>query len=815
MGASAADPLPHVHSESDDEDTEQGDDASVDVAAQVRVRKAFLKHYASGADSRSRLLDSAADTLRALAQAIPRTCPGCGVSAVFGGKRCSVTIVTWEQPVIAEIPVGWCTTCKQGCNLLPVQADCVSDSNSGWDLDRAHSGKNVLWWHQSVLQMYDILSFRTRHLSADAFCDAMMNSWERNGISRPSSVSATTLRQRMREALLLYMDCQNVIEDYPEDTITDWPRGALNSCPCCGDSVTCAAMAVDAGAGPAGGAMAAGVAAAPAVVGETVVGARAGPSGSGGVAGVDMADAGPAGGAMAAGVAAAPAVVGETVVGARAGPSGSGGVAGVDMADAGPAGGAMAAGVAAAPAVVGETVVGARAGPSGSGGVAGVDMADAGPAGGAMAAGVAAAPAVVGETVVGARAGPSGSGGVAGVDMADAGPASGAMAAGVAAAAAVAGETVVGARAGPSGSGGVAGVDMADAGPASGAMAAGVAAAAAVAGETVVGARAGPSGSGGVAGVDMADAGPAGGAMAAATVAMLGAAAVASAWLLTACSPEGSGPGPSCLHSVHFDACFKLNLLAFRGYAAQYTQLARRRLFLPNTLIQQVLADGTASQQIGATHCSNFNADKVLAAESRKNLITAVGAVLCRHGMLLRLMNLFGGERHAYATTAALSLLSAGTAVQFWWYDIACRWGKSYTKWLGRQAPELQQLGAGLRPLIPPWHRYAHSLACQKAFGHASVGGVGQGTGEPAEIFNSVIGPHGGVTQYMSPANREAHLERVCRLYCRDVLEDMPMRLWRMRERAKAVLSSARQRVDDLEAALAKEMSCEVEEVGN
>ncbi|PNW72936.1 hypothetical protein CHLRE_14g612400v5 [Chlamydomonas reinhardtii] len=647
MGASAADPLPHVHSESDDEDTEQGDDASVDVAA-------------------------------------------------------------------------------QGCNLLPVQADCVSDSNSGWDLDHAHSGKNVLWWHQSVLQMYDILSFRTRHLSADAFCDAMMNSWERNGISRPSSVSATTLRQRMREALLLYMDCQNVIEDYPEDTITDWPRGALNSCPCCGDSVTCAAMAVDAGAGPAGG--------------------------------------------------------------------------------------AMAAAVAAAAAVAGETVVGARAGPSGSGGVAGVDMADAGPASGAMAAGVAAAAAVAGETVVGARAGPSGSGGVAGVDMADAGPASGAMAAGVAAAAAVAGETVVGARAGPSGSGGVAGVDMADAGPASGAMAAGVAAAAAVAGETVVGARAGPSGSGGVAGVDMADAGPAGGAMAAATVAMLGAAAVASAWLLTACSPEGSGPGPSCLHSVHFDACFKLNLLAFRGYAAQYTQLARRRFFLPNTLIQQVLADGTASQQIGATHCSNFNADKVLAAESRKNLITAVGAVLCRHGMLLRLMNLFGGERHAYATTAALSLLSAGTAVQFWWYDIACRWGKSYTKWLGRQAPELQQLGAGLRPLIPPWHRYAHSLACQKAFGHASVGGVGQGTGEPAEIFNSVIGPHGGVTQYMSPANREAHLERVCRLYCRDVLEDMPMRLWRMRERAKAVLSSARQRVDDLEAALAKEMSCEVEE---
>jgi hypothetical protein len=106
------------------------------------------------------------------------------------------------------------------------------------------------------------------------------------------------------------------------------------------------------------------------------------------------------------------------------------------------------------------------------------------------------------------------------------------------------------------------------------------------------------------------------------------------------------------------------------------------------------------------------------------------------------------------------------------------------------------------------------SLACQKAFGHAGVGGVGQGTGEPAEIFNSVVGPHGGVTQYMSPVNREAHLERVCRLYCRDVLEDLPARLWRMRERANAILSSARQRAQDLEAALAKEMGCAVDTVG-
>lgn len=58
---------------------------------------------------------------------------------------------------------------------------------------------------------------------------------------------------------------------------------------------------------------------------------------------------------------------------------------------------------------------------------------------------------------------------------------------------------------------------------------------------------------------------------------------------------------------------------------------------------------------------------------SSQNLVTAVGMAVCRHGMLLRLLNLFTGERHAYATAVAHSLLGVGTSVAFWWYDIACR----------------------------------------------------------------------------------------------------------------------------------------------
>ncbi|GIL70133.1 hypothetical protein Vretifemale_1000 [Volvox reticuliferus] len=100
---------------------------------------------------------------------------------------------------------------------------------------------------------------------------------------------------------------------------------------------------------------------------------------------------------------------------------------------------------------------------------------------------------------------------------------------------------------------------------------------------------------------------------------------------------------------------------------------------------------------------------------------------------------------------------------------------------------------------------YAFSLECQKLFGHTRQAGVGRGTGEPAEVVNSVLGPHGAITRYMSPANREAHIEHVARRYCRQVLLGLPARMWRMRVRAKAVEHAMEKRVQDLEASLGEE----------
>ncbi|PNH08587.1 hypothetical protein TSOC_004846, partial [Tetrabaena socialis] len=295
---------------------------------------------------------------------------------------------------------------------------------------------------------------------------------------------------------------------------------------------------------------------------------------------------------------------------------------------------------------------------------------------------------------------------------------------------------------------------------------------------------------------------------------------------------ENAGRGPFSLHSVHFDGCFKLNQIKRKSrckhpdstsvvgnvqYTRNYTQLSRRRYTIRNDLVEALEASGSGSADIGRnTDCSNFTADKVLAQESVKNLITAAGVVVCRHGMLFRLLSFFHGERHLYSTAAAQSFFCVGTAVQLWWYDIACRWSKSFQKWLQCQDGAdvaLKEKGKDMVCLIPPWHSHAHSYDCQKAFGHLGQAGAGRGTGEVAEIFNSQVGPHGKTLRYMSPVHRESVLEDVGRRYCRQVELGLPARVQRMQFRAKAALEAAGQRVAAMEAGLGPDKVAEAQEL--
>ena len=134
------------------------------------VREVYVRDFAAAAESRTCFLSSSAGVYCSLAGSRPETCPRCTVHSPEGGRTCPVTIVTWEQPICVNVPVCWCTPCGAFHNVRPTELNCLPDAKAGWDLHLQRDGQHVLWWHQSILQLFDLMSFRSRHLSADAFC---------------------------------------------------------------------------------------------------------------------------------------------------------------------------------------------------------------------------------------------------------------------------------------------------------------------------------------------------------------------------------------------------------------------------------------------------------------------------------------------------------------------------------------------------------------------------------------------------------------------------------------------------------------------
>lgn len=76
--------------------------------------------------------------------------------------------------------------------------------------------------------------------------------------------------------------------------------------------------------------------------------------------------------------------------------------------------------------------------------------------------------------------------------------------------------------------------------------------------------------------------------------------------------------------------------------------------------------------------------------------------------MLNCAINVYGGEKHAYATLAVMAYLLEGIRIAYLWYDIGCRWFQSFCKWLDGQDTILKVLASDLQSPIPPMHVYAH-----------------------------------------------------------------------------------------------------------
>ena len=82
--------------------------------------------------------------------------------------------------------------------------------------------------------------------------------------------------------------------------------------------------------------------------------------------------------------------------------------------------------------------------------------------------------------------------------------------------------------------------------------------------------------------------------------------------------------------------------------------------------------------------------------------------------------------------------------------------------------------------------------------------GAGRGNGEPHEIFNSQIGPHGRTTQYMLRHHREDVIERAVQHLSDSTSLKLPAMLERQRVRAERQELEARQEASAVHTILVK-----------
>ncbi|XP_067270736.1 uncharacterized protein [Pseudorasbora parva] len=124
--------------------------------------------------------------------------------------------------------------------------------------------------------------------------------------------------------------------------------------------------------------------------------------------------------------------------------------------------------------------------------------------------------------------------------------------------------------------------------------------------------------------------------------------------------------------------------------------------------------------------------------------------VVCRHGGLLKGLNMFRGEIFAYPLFLQKALSKEN--VSFFCSDVACKYWP-YLKRVVEHCPELRPL-LNMRPLLSVMHAKAHQWSCEIKWSGRNQEGAGLTIGEEVEQVNSFLSRAAICTKYMSKAAR-------------------------------------------------------------
>ncbi|XP_062384555.1 uncharacterized protein LOC134071734 [Sardina pilchardus] len=123
---------------------------------------------------------------------------------------------------------------------------------------------------------------------------------------------------------------------------------------------------------------------------------------------------------------------------------------------------------------------------------------------------------------------------------------------------------------------------------------------------------------------------------------------------------------------------------------------------------------------------------------------------VCRHGVLLRALNMFRGEIFAYPLY--LQKQMSHKQVTFFAMDVACKYWP-YLRRVTEKCPEFQDL-LTMRPFLSVFHAKAHDFKCEVKWSGAYQEGAGSTLGEEVEQCNAFLSRIAVTTKHMSKAGR-------------------------------------------------------------
>ncbi|XP_067269595.1 uncharacterized protein [Pseudorasbora parva] len=123
---------------------------------------------------------------------------------------------------------------------------------------------------------------------------------------------------------------------------------------------------------------------------------------------------------------------------------------------------------------------------------------------------------------------------------------------------------------------------------------------------------------------------------------------------------------------------------------------------------------------------------------------------VCRHGFLLKALNMYRGEIFAYPLYLQKELMPA--RAQFFAMDVACKYWPYLQKVAG-VLPALQELTT-MKPFLSVMHARAHATKCEIKWSGKNQEGAGTTAGEEVEQVNSYLSRCALTTKYMSKAAR-------------------------------------------------------------